>query len=77
MQGNGLQLSRPTTVLAFMAVLVAAAAWHAPPRHDAARVAVMLPGDTYKLLSLMGGSDVDTMGHPRSVVQVIEEPARK
>ena len=72
-----MHLSRPVSVLILMGVMVAAAALYAPPRHDAAKVPVMLPSDTYKQLSRMGEADVDARGHPRSVVQVIEELARK
>jgi hypothetical protein len=42
MQDDAMHLSRPITVLTFMAVLVPAAAWYAPPRSSVPQTAVML-----------------------------------
>ena len=72
-----MRLSRPVSVLVLMGVMVAGAAWYAPPRHETASVAILLPSDVYKLLSLKGKADVNAMERPRSVVEVIEEFARK
>jgi len=72
-----MRLSRPMSVLVLMGIMVAGAAWYAPPRHETAKVTVMLPGDIYNLLALKGEADVDATGRPRSVVQVIEAFARK
>ena len=72
-----MRLSRPVSVLVFMGIMVAGAAWYAPPRHETANVAVMLPSDVYKLLSLKGEAGVNAMERPRSVAQVIEEFARQ
>ena len=72
-----MRLSRPVSVLVFMGIMVAGAAWYAPPRHETANVAVMLPGDVYRLLSLKGAADVSATERPRSVAQVIEEFARQ
>lgn len=72
-----MQLSRPVSVMILMGVMVAVAAWYAPPRHEAARVAVMLPSDVYRLLSQKGEAEVGATGRPRSVAQVIEGYARK
>lgn len=72
-----MRLSRPVSVLVLMGILVAGAAWYAPPRHEAAMVAVMLPSDVYKLLSLKGEAGINAMERPRSVAQIIEELARK
>ena len=70
-------LSRPVSVMILLGVMVAGAAWYAPPRHEAAQVAVMLPGDVYRLLSQKGEAEADATGRPRSVAQVIEGFARK
>ena len=72
-----MQLSRPVSVMILMGIMVAVAAWYAPPRHEAAQVTVMLPNDVYRLLSQKGETEVDAMGRPRSVAQVIEGFARK
>lgn len=72
-----MRLSRPVSVLVFMGFMVAAAAWYAPPKNETANVAVMLPSETYRLLSLKGEADVNAMERPRSVEEVIEEFARK
>lgn len=70
-----MRISRPLSVLALMATMVAGAAWYAPPQHDTAQMAVMLPGATYQLLARKGEAKVDANGRPRSVVQVIEDLA--
>lgn len=67
-----MQLSRPITVLAFMAILVAAAAWYAPPQQQAPLTAVMLPAATYDLLVAKGKSLPAADGQPRTAAQVIE-----
>lgn len=67
-----MQLSRPITVLAFMALLIAAAAWYAPPQAPAPQAAVMLPAATYDLLVARGKSLPTPDGRPRSAAQVIE-----
>lgn len=69
--------SPPFTVLALMAVLVAATAWYSPPQQQTAQIAVMLPGEVYSLLSQQGVAQADTAGRPRSVAQVIEGFARQ
>lgn len=65
-------LSRPIAVLAFMAILVAAAAWYAPPQAAAPQVAVMLPTATYDLLVAKGKALPTADGRPRSAAQVVE-----
>lgn len=73
-----MRVSRPMSVLILMGVMVAGATWYAPPpRQESAQVAVMLPSDVYKLLSLKGEAEVDAAGRPRSVAQVIEGFARR
>jgi len=74
-----MRLSRPISILAFMGLLVAAAAWYAPPQAQTQTqtVAVMLPAETYNLLSQKGEAAADDTGRPRSVVQVIEAFAKQ
>lgn len=72
-----MRLSRPMSILAFMGLLVAAAAWYAPPQAQTQTVAVMLPADTYNLLSRKGEAAAGETGRPRSVVQVIEAFAKQ
>lgn len=67
-----MRLSRPITVLAFMAVLVAAAAWYAPPQTPAPQIAVMVPTATYDLLVVKGEQLLTADGRPRTAAQVVE-----
>lgn len=69
-------LSRPILVLAFMALMVAGAAWYAPPQDKTTQIAVMVPSATYKLLAARGEAEGGADGRPRSVAQVIETLAR-
>lgn len=70
-----MRMSRPLSVLILMAVMVAGAAWYAPPQNKTAQVAVMLPLTTYHILARKGEAEVDSTGRPRSVVRVIEDLA--
>jgi hypothetical protein len=72
MQDDEMHFSPPITVLAFMAVLVAAAVWYAPPQSPAPQTAVMLPQATYDLLVAKGKLLPTGDGRPRSAAQVIE-----
>lgn len=72
-----MRISRPVSVLALIGIMVAGAAWYAPPQHHTAQVSVMLPSDVYQLLSEKGQTEVDAAGRPRSVVQVIEGFAKR
>ena len=67
-----MQLSRPAAVMAFMAALVAAAAWYAPPQELERQVSVMLPKSTYDRLVAEGRSRPTADGRSRSAAEVIE-----
>ncbi|MEO3429262.1 hypothetical protein AAFN88_10425 [Pelagibius sp. CAU 1746] len=70
-------MSRPLSVMILMAAMVAGAAWYAPPQGKVTQIAVMLPLATYHTLAQRGEAEVDSTGHPRSVVRVIEDLAAR
>lgn len=71
-------LSRPTIVLAILAVGVASTAWLAPPPpREIAQATVMLPATTYQKLALWAKDRASADGRPLTMVQIIEELANK
>lgn len=68
-----MRVSRPILVLAFMGVLVAAAAWFSPPQHNTTQVAVNLPTDLYERLKEAGLEGSSTNGRAKTVPEVIEQ----
>ena len=67
-----MRLSPPITVLAILAVTLAAAAWIVPPMETSSRATVVLPAATYQKLVQWGKEHMDAEGKPSTVAQAIE-----
>ena len=70
-------ISPPITVLAILAIAYTATVLLTPPPREIAHVTLVIPSTTYKKLVLWGQANTGTDGRPLTVVQVIEELAKK
>ena len=70
-------VSPPIAVLAILAVGLGSTTWIAPQPREVAQVTVMLPTAIHQKLALWGKEHNGADGQPLTVVQVIEELAKK
>jgi hypothetical protein len=66
-----MRISPPIAILLILAVVLAGAAWLAPPAHEAAEVSVSIPMDTYQKIALETKRYADATGRTITVDQYI------
>ena len=66
-----MRISPPIAILLILAVVVAGAAWLAPPPHETTEVAVSIPISMYQKLALQAQSYTDASGRTMTVEQYI------